>query len=118
MAHPSNIRPAYGGPWRQDSLAKPGKVRCRVDIAVRPQGKMLVTLEPKFTAAPDFARTGGGQVVLSDIQPEDRAGFLIEDLLLDHEVEEPFAAAANQFGFLGPAPRKQSLLVRTGFEGD
>ncbi len=36
MADLPYIRAVYVAPWRKGSLAKPGMVRCRVDIAVRP----------------------------------------------------------------------------------
>jgi hypothetical protein len=43
-----------------------------VGLEASAQGKMLVTLVTKSLAAPDFARVGGGKLVLSDIDPNAR----------------------------------------------
>jgi hypothetical protein len=87
-----------------------------VALSAAAQGKMLVTLESKLTTSPDFARTAGGQIVFSDIQPQNGADFLIDDLLLDYEVEEPFASTPNQLRLPWRAPLQQALLVFTRFQ--
>ena len=82
-----------------------------VGLEASAKGKMLVTFVPELLAAPDFARVGGGKLVLSDIDPEDGAGSAVFDLLFEDEIEEQLPLAAVKLGFLRRAPGKQSGLM-------
>ena len=64
-----------------------------------------VALVPEFAAAPDLARVRGGEVVLSDVQPDDRAGFLEFDCLFQDEVEAPLPLAEEEFA----SPQRQRV---------
>jgi hypothetical protein len=47
-----------------------------VGLEATTQGKIPVTIVPEFAAAPDPSRVCSSEIILSDVQPDDRAGWV------------------------------------------
>src|SRR5690348_3637411 len=105
MAHPGNIRPAYIGPSRKGSLAKPGKVRCRIDIAVRPATTVTAkaVLDPQSdlsTVVAGLTRIGGIDEHRSNAGPSRLVGDEILQLPEGPAMQSRPTFAENQLRLL------------------
>ena len=83
-----------------------------VGLETTTMGKVDVPVMPEFSAAPDLAGTGGCEVVLTHVKPENTTTGNGSDIgKVEDKVEIPNALADDQLGFFGCATGKQVALV-------
>lgn len=86
-----------------------------VGLETTTMGKVFVAVVPQLTAAPDLASTGGREVILTNVKPENTAtgnGRCVGNV--EDEIEVPDAFAKDQFCFLWESAGEKIELMLTG----